>query len=216
MALALAVSAAHSQDALRGKRYYLDTARLTGASFSCVDCHRGVPPGLFGIGRAAGSPAIVAAALETIPQMAPLRGRLAPNDIADIAAYLADPAIASPALFVSTRSSAGATGSDRLDFGQQRAGAISPLGVIVVSNKGALPVRLVSEARIDGLQAADYALSSSNCLANAVLGPGESCEVALRFRPAPGSTGLRAASVQFEHDWVGGMSAVALLGTASN
>ena len=49
-----------AQDALRGKRVYLDTARLANASVSCVDCHLGLPPGLFGIGRAANNPAIVA------------------------------------------------------------------------------------------------------------------------------------------------------------
>ena len=87
---------AAAQDALRGKRLYLDTARVTGAPVSCVDCHRALPPGLFGIGSAANNPAIIANALNSIPQMAPLRGRLTAADIADVAAYIGNPACRVP------------------------------------------------------------------------------------------------------------------------
>lgn len=205
---------ASAQDALRGKRLYLDTARLTGASVSCVDCHRGLPPGLFGIGRAANNPAIVANALNTIPQMAPLRGRLAAADIADLAAYIGNPGVPSPILRVSARSSAGTESSDRLDFGAVPLGQTSARGIVRLANDGALLVQLTSNVRIVGPHAAEYAVADSGCATAATLGPAQSCEIGITFRPAPGSAGLRSGAVQVDHDWVGGTAAVALLGTA--
>jgi len=205
---------ASAQDALRGKRFYLDTARLTGASVSCVDCHRALPPGLFGIGRAANNPSIVFNALNTIPQMAPLRGRLAANDIADLAAYIGNPGVPSPTLRVSARSSGGADSTDRIDFGTVLLGQISARGTVRLANDGALPLQLTSGVRIVGPHNAEYALADSSCAASAVLTPGQSCAIEVTFAPAPGGAGLRTAALQIDHDWVGGTTAVALLGTA--
>jgi hypothetical protein len=205
---------ASAQDALRGKRYYLDTARLVGASVSCVDCHSGLPPGLFGIGRAANNPVIVENALNTIPQMTPLRGKLTTADIADVAAYIGNPGVASPNLRVSTRNSGGGEGSDRLDFGTVLQGQSSARGTVRLVNDGALALQLTTNVRIVGAQAAEYLLTDSGCGAADTLGAGQSCEIGVTFRPAPGSAGLRAAAAQIDHDWVAGTAAVALLGTA--
>lgn len=215
LALTLSVSsAASAQDALRGKRLYLDVARGIGASVSCVDCHRAYPPGLFGIGRAANNPAIVANALNTIPQMTPLRGRLSAQDIADIAAFLGNPSVPSPLLQVTTRSPSGTLGTDRIDFGSVPAGQTSRTATVQLRNDGALAVRLTSNARIIGPQTAEFAVESSTCVANAALAAAQSCEINLTFRPAAGATGLRSAAVQVDHDWVGGVAATALIGTA--
>jgi cytochrome c553 len=212
--LGLSVTAdAAAQDALRGKRLYLDTARIVGATVSCVDCHRAYPPGLFGIGRAANSPAIVANALNTIPQMMPLRGRLTTQDIADVAAYLGNPSVPSPLLLVTTRSPSGAPGTDRVDFGTVPAGQTSQTATVQLRNDGALAMQLTSNPRIVGSHGAEFAVASSSCTA-AVFGAAESCEINLTFRPAAGVTGLRSAAVQIDHDWVGGVAAMALIGTA--
>lgn len=213
MVLAFAAPAA-AQDALRGKRFYLDTARLTGASGSCVDCHRAFPPGLFGIGRAANNPAIIANALNTIPQMAPLRGRLSAADIADLAAYFGDPSVPSPMLRVSTLSSSGTESSDRLDFGSVLPGQSSARGTMRLHNDGALPLRLTGAVRIVGAHATEFFVADSGCVAAAALDAGQSCEIGITFRPASDSAGLRTAAAQIDHDWVGGTAAVALLGTA--
>ena len=213
MVVTCAVPAA-AQDALRGKRVYLDTARLVNASVSCVDCHRALPPGLFGIGRAANNPAIVANALNTIPQMVPLRGRLSVQDIADVAAYIGNPGVPSPELRVSARSPVNTESSDRLDFGAVLPSQTSARGTVRLLNDGALPLLLTSNARIVGPQAAEYALIDSSCATASALAAGQSCEIGITFRPASGSVGSRSAAVQVDHDWVGGIAAVALLGTA--
>ncbi len=212
VALGLTADAA-AQDALRGKRVYLDTARIVNASVSCVDCHRGLPPGLFGIGRAANNPAIVANALNAIPQMAPLRGRLSAQDIADVAAYIGNPTVPSPVLLIATLSPGGAAGSDRLDFGTVPSGQASARATVQLRNDGALPLQITSSVRIVGPQPAEFTLVDTSCAA-AILGAGQSCEIGLTFRPAPGATGVRSAAVQIDHDWVGGIAAAALLGTA--
>jgi hypothetical protein len=209
-----ATAPASAQDALRGKRLYLDTARLIGASVSCVDCHRGLPPGLFGIGRAANNPGSIANALNTIPQMTPLRGRLAADDVANLAAYIGNPSVPSPSLRVSARSPGGAESSDRLDFGAVLPGQTSARGIVRLANDGALPIQLTSNVRIVGQQAAEYTLADSGCATAAALGPAQSCEIGIIFRPTPGSMGSRSAAAQVDHDWVGGTAAVALLGTA--
>jgi cytochrome c553 len=213
IALCSATPAA-AQDALRGKRVYLDTARVVNASVSCVDCHRALPPGLFGIGRAANNPAIVANALSTIPQMTPLRGRLSAQDIADVAAYIGNPGVPSPTLRVSAQSPAGTESGDRLDFGAILPSQTSARGTVRLANDGALPLQLTSNVRIVGPSMAEYALVDSSCTATATLAAGQSCEIGITFRPAPGSAGMRSAAVQVDHDWVGGTAAIALLGTA--
>lgn len=209
-----ASTVAAGQDALRGKRLYLDTARLVGATVSCVDCHRALPPGLFGIGRAANNPAIVANALNTIPQMTPLRGRLTDEQIADVAAYIGNPSVPSPSLQVSTRSPTGASGTDRVDFGTLPSGQMSQPATVQLRNDGALPLQLISGARIVGPQAAEFAIVSATCASAALLDAAQSCDIGLIFQPAAGAAGLRAAAVQIDHDWIGGVAAAALLGTA--
>lgn len=202
-----------AQDALRGKRVYLDTARVVNASVSCVDCHRGLPPGLFGIGRAANNPAIVANALNTIPQMTPLRGRLSAQDIADVAAYIGNPGVPSPSLRVSAQSPPGMESGDRLDFGAVPPSQVSARGIVRLANDGALPLQVTSNVRIVGPNMAEYAVVDSNCTATITLAAGQSCEIGVTFRPSSGSAGLRSAAVQADHDWVGGTAAIALLGT---
>ncbi len=87
---------AQAADALRGKRLYLDAARIAGSGVSCVDCHGGLPGGAFGIGRAANDPAVIERAINSIAAMAPFRGRLAAIDLADLAAFIGNPAVRVP------------------------------------------------------------------------------------------------------------------------
>jgi cytochrome c553 len=190
---------AAAQDALRGKRLYLDTARVTGATVSCVDCHRALPPGSFGIGRAANNPAIVANALNAIPQMTPLRGRLTATDITDLAAYIGNPSVPSPVLKVSTRAPSGAESIDRIDFGAIPTGQSSARGVVRLTNDGALALVLSSNVRIVGPHAAEYKLADSRCT-TAALGPAQSCEIGITFRPVAGGAGLRSGAAQIDHD----------------
>jgi hypothetical protein len=202
--IALAASPALAQDALRGKRLYLDAARMTGSSVSCVDCHGGFPPGLFQIGQAANNPAKIANAIASIPQMAPLRGRLSSQDVADVASFLGNPAVPSPVLRTMPL--------DRIDYGTIASGTRSTRRTLMLSNDGALPLHLTSAARVTGPEVADFAIADSTCANAAQLAPGASCEIGVIFRPT--AAGARTAALQIDHDWVGGIAAVALLGTA--
>ena len=211
-ALALAAPMVLAQDALRGKRLYLDTARLTGSPVSCVDCHGGLPRGLFGIGRAANDPDSVARALSTIPQMTPLRGRLSADNIADLAGYIGNPEVPSPSLRVIAPASAATLDSDRLQFGSVRVGQRSQPAIVRLGNAGAIALRLGGAARIAGFNAGDYLIATDGCVPGTLLGPGHSCEISVVFQPTAGASGLRTGALQVDHDWVGGMVAVALLG----
>ena len=93
---------------LRGKRLYLDAARIGGpasvASIVTVASGRRVRHRecrqRSGSGRASHW---------NDPQMAVLRGRLRPADLADLAAYLGDPSVASPVVRVEVGQNPGET-----------------------------------------------------------------------------------------------------------
>lgn len=207
-------SAANAQDALRGKRLFLDTARLTGSGVSCVDCHGGLPPGLFGIGRAANDPALVERAVNAIPQMTPLRGRLGANDYADLAAYIGNPAVPSPVLRGATSGAATTTNPERLDFGAAKPGSQTPGSRWHLVNEGAVAVRLTAAPLLRGDHAGDFAVVSGDCVAGLTLAGGISCSMEIVFRPQAG-VGTRQAAVAVAHDWVGGEIALALGGQAA-
>ena len=218
MALAMLLAAAPvaAQDALRGKRLYLDTAREVGSGVSCVDCHGGLPGGLFGIGRAANDPAAVERAVNSVPQMTPLRGRLSAQDYADVATFIANPGVASPSLrsAVAMRGSAPAV-SDRADFGTTEPGQRTMVARVVFSNDGSLAMAWAGSPRIIGPEAVEFGITASSCESGQPLAAGASCEVGVVFQPAQQSSGLRTAALQVDHDWIGGTVAVALLGTSS-
>lgn len=212
----LCVSAAQAQDALYGKRLYLDAGRLTGSNVSCVDCHLGYPPGLFGIARAANSPAIIEQAVNSVGAMTPLRGRLTAADYRDVAAYLGNPAVASPDLRVTTSGPASVPGdASRLDFGAVSPGTASTVSRMRLTNFGLVSMRLLSAPRIRGQDAANFVFASSGCGAAIDLQPQGSCEIEVAFQPT-GTDGFRRAALSIDHDWVGGTAAIALIGTAAS
>jgi mono/diheme cytochrome c family protein len=203
---------AEAQSSLAGKRLYLDAGSLRDTGVSCVDCHGGYPPGLFGIGRAANLPAAVEAAVNTIPQMEPLRGRLGAADYADLAAYLGDPSVPSPQVRVRL---AGGTGSplSLLDFGEVAPGA-EAVRTVLFENAGTVSLQVLTTWVIDGTDAGDFSLRDETCAATAALAPGASCQVAIGFAPRSGP-GRRSARARIEHDWVRSPAALALRGDAA-
>lgn len=204
---------AGAQDALRGKRLYLDGGRGNGAGISCVDCHGGMPGALHGIARAGGRPAAIEYALGAIPQMAPLRGRLSGRDIEDLSAYLANPGVPSPRLSLAADGPAASPHSpERLEF-RAAAGSNSPVTVVRLRNTGERPLRLLSAPAIAGRHAQQFAIVSSDCSQGSVLEPQSSCGIGVAFWSPSGGT-LFTATLGVDHDWVGGAVAVALLGYA--
>lgn len=209
-----AASPARAQDALHGKRLYLDAARITGSGVSCVDCHGGLPGGLYGIGRAADDPALVETAVDTVSQMAPLRGRLAGADLADLAAYIGDPGVPSPQVELATWRPGGEPGlADRIELGEVTIGAASDAATLELRNTGQLAFAITGAPEVAGTDAGDFAIESADCDAGSLVAPGASCRFALVFGPS--AVGARAARFLVPHDWVHGVAAVALLGSAA-
>jgi mono/diheme cytochrome c family protein len=212
LAMLLAAVPVVAQDALRGKRLYLDTAREVGSGVSCVDCHGGLPGGLFGIGRAANDPAAVERAVNAIPQMIPLRGRLQARDYADLAAFLGSPAVPSPVLRTVASGPAATSGADRLDFGSVSPGAQSATSRWHLVNEGAVGLTIKSAPELRGDHPRDFAVAATDCAPDLLLASGASCSIDLLFRPVA-TSGARQAAVAVAHDWVGGEVAIALAGT---
>ena len=212
--LAGVVVGAQAQDALRGKRLYLDADRIVGSGISCVDCHGGLPGGAFGIGKAANSPDVIERAVNAIGPMAPFRARLNAQDYADLAAFIGNPGVPSPDLRVTiTAPAGGASTGDRINFGAVAPGASSTIGSMQLVNLGQLPLQLLSLPRLAGSDPADFNVVATDCRAPATLQPQQACRIDLVFRPLAGS-GPRSAAVQIDHDWIDGLVALALLGRA--
>lgn len=212
--LAGIVVSAQAQDALRGKRLYLDADRIVGTGISCVDCHGGLPGGAFGIGKAANAPDVIERAVNAIGPMAPFRTRLNAQDYTDLAAFIGNPGVPSPDLRVTTTGPAGgASTADRIDFGAVPPGATSNVGSMQLVNLGQLPLQLTGLPRLVGADPSDFIVLGSDCRAPSTLQPQQACRIDLAFRPLSGS-GPRSAAVQIDHDWIDGVTALALLGRA--
>jgi hypothetical protein len=212
--IAVSAGPARAQDALRGKRLYLDAPRIVGGDVSCIDCHGGLPRGLHGIDRAADRPDIIRLAVDSIPQMAPLRGRLSAPEFVHLAAYIADPAVASPQLELATTLPNGDAGEDdRIEFGEIEADATSAIATLQITNTGQLAFAISANPEVLGTNADEFSLEAASCGTGDIVAAGRSCEFALVFRPR-GATGDRTARFVVPHDWVYGLAAVALLGAA--
>lgn len=209
VALLVVATAAHAQDALRGKRLYLDAESLVGTPVSCVDCHGGLPGGAFGIARAANDAAAIARAIETIPQMAVFRGRLGEADLADLAAYIGRPDVPSPDLRV-TISGAAAAAPSRLDFGRVPVDRRSAIGTVNLINAGAVPMRLLGAPRVEGTDAAWFDLLRSDCAEGMPLAAQQGCRIDLQLRALPRPARVQARLL-IPHDWIGAPLAVSLL-----
>lgn len=210
--LAGAATPAMAQDALRGKQLYHDVGRLSGAGVSCIDCHGSVPGALHGLGKVADNPAAIAYAIGAISPMTPLRGRLTERDMADIAAYVAFPAVPSPEPRVTTTGPAATPyTTDRLEFSAAPDGALLPPSTVRLTNTGALPMQLASAPALAGPAAEQFAITATDCGAGMTLDPQQSCTVDILFRPQ-GDEGLHAASLGLAHDWIRGGINIALIG----
>jgi cytochrome c553 len=203
-----------AQDALRGKRLYLDAARVVGSGVSCVDCHGGLPGGLFGIGRAANDAAAVERAVNAVPQMTPLRGRLGAQDYADLAAYIGNPAVPSPTLRNVISGPAATSSAERFDFGVVSRNEQSAASRWHIVNEGSVGLTVTGAPQLRGNHPQDFVIVASDCFAGQTLAAGASCSVDLAFRPLEGVV-ARQAAVAVAHDWVGGETAVALAGAAA-
>lgn len=208
--LALLCLDAAAQDALRGKRLYLDGGRMNGSGLSCVDCHGGLPGALHGMGKAARNPGAIEYALGSVSQMAPLRGRLNTEDIADLAAYIGEPGVPSPDLRLMAIDATGTTpGRERLEF--QAATSGFGEATLLLSNAGAVSLQWHSPPFITGPHSSQFFISASDCKDGMSLAPRQSCSIQVGYSADPSGT-LRTATLGLRHDWLGGGVYLALLG----
>ncbi len=193
--LALAASGAAAQNINNGFALY--NAILVPGNPNCASggCHGPDPTMNQNKIQNGEEPGGIAYAIATVSQMAFLRGQLSTAQLADLAAYIANPGgvTAQPAISVSPAS---------VDFGPVAVGA-TEVRAITVQNTGAADL-VVSSISTSG---PPFSASAPGC---ATLAPAQSCTVNVSF--APGATGSVTGTLTVLHNAPGSPSTVALGG----
>lgn len=195
LVLALAVPGVAAQNINNGFTLY--NAILVPGNPNCASggCHGPDPTMNQNRIRNGDEPGGIAYAIATVSRMAFLRGRLSTSQLADLAAYIANPAgvTAQPAISVSP---------ENVEFGSVVVGA-AEVRAITVQNTGAADL-VVSSISTSG---PPFSASASGC---ATLAPGESCTVNVSF--APGAAGNVTGTLTMLHSAAGSPSTVTLGG----
>ena len=193
---------AQGQSVSNGRTLY-STPLVTGQlSCSNAQCHANDPTtNQNRIRNGANSPATIENAINSgVSDMAFLRGRLTASQLADLAAYIANPRATNTAP-VATLS------STTLGFGSVNTGSTSSEQTITLSNTGAANLQL-SAISVSGTE---FALVGGTCTATTALAVSASCTVILTF--APTAVGVRSATLTINHNATVSTSTVSLAGT---
>jgi Abnormal spindle-like microcephaly-assoc'd, ASPM-SPD-2-Hydin/Repeat of unknown function (DUF5648) len=184
-----------AQDANNGKLLY-NTPLVAGEkSCSASTCH--TPDPLLRInkiqnGDTAGG---IAVAINSVVQMGFLRGQVPGSQLADLAAYIADPASANaPVASLSTTS---------LSFGATIVGQTSAVQTVTVTNAGGSALSIASIVS----STSDFSITANTC---ASVAAGANCTFGVVF--APQASGQRSAQLTLIHNASGGSSVIALGG----
>jgi hypothetical protein len=199
LALGFFVSAsARAQDPANGRTLY-DSILVSGnPNCGSGGCHGPDPSLNINQIQNGDTPGGVAFAINTVMQMSFLRGRLTTQQIADLSAYIADPAAANtPIASLSTPS---------LSFGATSLGQSSAAQSVTVTNTGAAALNVGSVASTS----ADFVVSANTCASVAV---GGSCSFSVRFSPT--AAGNRFGNIVVQHNAQGSPSNVAVSGVGS-
>lgn len=194
----LASAVAQAQDAANGRSLYQGIIVPGNPNCASGGCHG--PNPLLNINgvQNGDTPGGIALAISRVAQMSFLRGVLSSSQIADLSAYIANPAAAvAPAISVSATS---------VDFGNVPVGESAPNRSFTISNTGDAPLS-VSSIAVDGNE---FSASGSGC---AQIAPGGSCSVSVGFRPQ--SSGIKTATLTISHNAGGGNRTVSLSGTGA-
>jgi hypothetical protein len=124
--------------------------------------------------------------------------------LADIAAYLANPNVTATAPVVSVSSST-------LNFASTTIGQTSATQSVVLSNTGNAALA-VSSVTLTGTAASDFSVVSDGCVGSAV-SAGSSCTIALVFKPT--ASGTRSATLQINHNAASASTTVTLFGAVT-
>lgn len=186
-------------DALRGKTLYFTTP----GGISCANsaCHgTTVSSGRNNILKGANSPSTIQNAINgDTGGMGIYRGVLTATDVADIAAYIANPGV--------TGAPAASVSPTRLSFGSVDVGLQSGTQTVTVRSTGTTPLNIASIATTT----ADFPVSGGTCRAGTSVAVGASCTVLARF--VPSAAGLASATLTIGYGGTPSASVVALDGT---
>ena len=200
LTLVLATTA-HAQSASNGKTLYT-TPQVSGQN-SCSNgaCHGPDPrTNNNSIKNGANNPSVIAAAINNNPVMFFLRGVLSSSQLADLAAYIANPGSTTtvPIATLSTTT---------MGFGQVTIGTTSAAQTVTLSNTGAAALQLSALTVSNG----EFVRSGGTCTATTALAVSASCTIAISFSPT--TAGVRSAMLAIAHNAAGSPSNVSLAGT---
>ncbi len=205
LAFAAISSVAHAQSVTNGRTLYT-TPQVTG-QFSCsnAQCHANDPTtNQNRIKNGANNATAIENAINgSVSDMAFLQGKLTSSQLADLAAYIANPR--------STNSAPVATlSSTTLGFGSVNTGSTSSEQTITLTNTGAAPLQL-SAISVSSLEFAFASAGSGTCTPTTALAVSTSCTINLAFTPS--TAGVRSATLSINHNATVGTSTVSLAGT---
>ncbi len=201
-ALSTFSSVAHAQSVSNGRALY--TAILVSGQLSCgnAQCHANDPTtNQNRIRNGANTPGAIDAAINGgVSDMAFLRGRLTASQLADLAAYIANPRATNTAP-VATLS------STTIGFGSVNVGTTSNPQTITLSNTGAAPLQLSAIS----VSNTEFAVTGGTCTPTTTLAVSANCMIDLTFTPA--AVGVRSATLTINHNATVSSSTVSLAGT---
>ena len=202
LVMACVTTAAHGQDANVGKTIFNTPQVSGGQSCSSGSCHTGDPNRNQNRIKLGADPAMILFATSNVPQMAFLNGKLSSQTMADLAAYIANPAAAAGAPVAQVAPAA-------LSFASTAVGATSTVQTVVVSNTGTASLILSGIT----VSSSDFALSGGTCTTGGSVPVSGSCTVAVSFKPTV--AGSRTATLTLTHNASPATSLVALSGTGT-
>jgi Abnormal spindle-like microcephaly-assoc'd, ASPM-SPD-2-Hydin len=187
-----------AQDANNGRLLYNTPLVVGEKSCAASTCH--TPDPLLRInkiqnGDTAGG---IAVAINSVVQMSFLRGQVQGSQLADLAAYIADPTAANGAIASLSDTS--------LSFGATVVGTTSAARTVTVTNSGGSALSIASVVP----STSEFSVTANTCSSVAA---GASCTFDVAF--APTAPGARSANIVVSHNAMGGSSLVAVSGTAT-
>jgi len=192
-----------AQSASNGRALY--TAPLVAGQNSCSAgaCHGPDPTtNQNRIKNGANSPSTILAAINGgVSDMSFLKGKLSSSQLADLAAYIANPNATNtqPVASLSTTT---------LGFGATAVNTTSTtIQTITLTNTGTASLQLSAIS----ISSSEFARVGGSCASTTALAVSASCTMNLTFTPV--ATGVRSATLTITHNAPGGSSAASLAGT---
>ncbi len=201
VALLLCHMNSFAADAVAGKTLYLNTSPM-----ACSVCHgTDVSKNQAKILKGANNPNLITSAINgNVGGMGVYKTTLTATQIADIAAFIANPNATATAPAISLSSTA-------ITFASQSVGSTSAAQTITVNNTGTAGLNFTG-ITLAGTNALEFTKSGTCSTANPVAA-GSSCTVTASF--IPNTIGTKSANISLTHNATGSPNSITLSGTAA-